>query len=384
MTNTVSRGVEGLETHSFALRWCVYISERCLSDCAVKSDSTMRTATTSPSTNSASTNSDENRSEIKKSSYYVWFLGAREATGVRGLEYILPVMRLLGEREDDGNPFKVTLQVSPKGLKIVHNTSGAANIPSDKSGKHNNSNSGSDKSDTMKHHAVTSVHQKGDLVGCIVYDSSTKCPLHVHVYRCDCVGTATMLHTHLKLLIERPENQKKLVEMESKLIARGVQMSPQKKRMAPNGSDSRSTRESESSGSSSVGHQEKIAHMYESLAVELKERLGAGGLSPQAAAPILLPPRDYDTVHRQKGNLSAINARRCLNMNIVGMNATPTPVEGATSLKPPTHVKGKFGSSGGSSGIGSDHAPSPDQEHIPTRFLDGASSSGKCYIIHSL
>lgn len=35
-------------------------------------------------------------------------------------------------------------------------------------------------------------------------------------------------------------------------------------------------------------------------------------------APILLPPRDYDTVHRQKGNLTGIEMRRCLNENIVG------------------------------------------------------------------
>lgn len=31
--------------------------------------------------------------EVKKSSYYVWFLGAKESKGLRGEEYILPVVR---------------------------------------------------------------------------------------------------------------------------------------------------------------------------------------------------------------------------------------------------------------------------------------------------
>lgn len=58
--------------------------------------------------------------------------------------------------------------------------------------------------------------------------------------------------------------------------------------------------------------------MYDSLAAELKEKLGMGTDSKSIHAPILLPPRDYDTVHRQKGNLAGIEMRRCLNENIVG------------------------------------------------------------------
>lgn len=52
------------------------------------------------------------RKDIKKSSYYVWFLGAKESKGLRGSEYIVPVIRHLEEREKDVEPFKVTLQVS--------------------------------------------------------------------------------------------------------------------------------------------------------------------------------------------------------------------------------------------------------------------------------
>jgi len=48
-----------------------------------------------------------------------------------------------------------------------------------------------------------------------------------------------------------------------------------------------------------------------SLANELKARLATG-------APILLPPKDYDTVSRSRGNLNGIDERRCVNVNIVG------------------------------------------------------------------
>jgi len=48
-----------------------------------------------------------------------------------------------------------------------------------------------------------------------------------------------------------------------------------------------------------------------SLTSELRARLATG-------APILLPPKDYDTMSRSRGNLSGIEERRCANVDIVG------------------------------------------------------------------
>jgi len=62
--------------------------------------------------------------DIKKSSYYVWFLGAKESKGLRGEEYITPVVRYLTGKEKEQAPIKVTLQLSNKGLKIIQNVSG--------------------------------------------------------------------------------------------------------------------------------------------------------------------------------------------------------------------------------------------------------------------
>lgn len=51
----------------------------------------------------------------------------------------------------------------------------------------------------------------------------------------------------------------------------------------------------------------------DSLASELKTRLMS-----KEKAPMLLPPKDYDTVHRIKGDLSEVNTRRSLNKELVG------------------------------------------------------------------
>lgn len=334
------------------------------------------------------------KKDIKKSSYYVWFLGAEEAKGLRGNEFMVPVIRHLVEREKEVEPYKVTLQVSHKGLKIIQNVS--TGYPAAKAAVKNG------KTEVVKHfiphHAITSVYQEEDIVSCILllFNPVTKCPVHVHAYRCDSVETAEILSGQLQTLLERPENQKKLEEIESRLRAKGLVSGSSKVQQhqrkihssATSGSSGSSARESElSGGSSSSDRQEsRIANLYDSLAAELKEKLCTG--SQQNHAPILLPPRDYDTVHRQKGNLSGIDFRRCLNMNIVGMNvaAAAKAKNGAGELISAVQASGskqhlasprtKVGSSGGSSGIGSDHAPSPDQEN-DNRFLDNQSTSGE-------
>lgn len=56
-----------------------------------------------------------------------------------------------------------------------------------------------------------------------------------------------------------------------------------------------------------------VTQMYESLAAELKAKLG----DPKTG-PILLPPKDYDTMSRKQGKLSGIESRRSTNPQLVG------------------------------------------------------------------
>ncbi|XP_047999200.1 uncharacterized protein LOC125236438 isoform X2 [Leguminivora glycinivorella] len=278
------------------------------------------------------------KKDIKKASYYVWFLGAQESRGLRGEEFALPAVQLLEERSRELEPFKVTLQVSHKGLKIIQNVTAKG------------------KQQTIKHFiphgSITSAVVQGDVVACVLllYNPLTGCPVHVHAYRCDSDHTAEMLYTHLQALIERPENQKKFADIERKLQMRGAL--PVSKKPPDSSLGSEVSRESDSGSN----EERCVANLYDSLAAELKQKLSTGkkGLGK---SPILLPPRDYDTVHRQKGNLSNIDTRRCLNQNIVGVNA-----------------RRKLESSGGSSGIGSDLAPSPERNEY-TRQHDNHSTS---------
>ncbi|GLH07691.1 Uncharacterized protein GBIM_13135 [Gryllus bimaculatus] len=337
------------------------------------------------------------RKDIKKSSYYVWFLGAQESKGLRGAEYVVPVVKSLVQRERDVEPFKVTLQVSHKGLKIIQNIPPAAAV-----GAAGGKSVKNAKPEVVKHfiphHAVTCVLQDDDIVACILllYNPVTKCPVHVHAYRCDSVETAEILRGQLQTLIERPDNQKKLNEIEARLarqrVAGGAGAGARRRAAGPDGR-STSTREVRVVGrlvigaaEAAVGQQDAHRRPVRLAGGRAAEKLGAAGggggggagsgrgekTRGPAHAPILLPPRDYDTVHRQKGNLTAIDLRRCLNANIVGVNVKNTAAAAAGG-------SGARGSSGGSSGIGSDHAPSPDQQDVDAdgRFLDHQSSSGE-------
>uniref|UniRef100_A0A336KCJ3 CSON003008 protein n=1 Tax=Culicoides sonorensis TaxID=179676 RepID=A0A336KCJ3_CULSO len=121
-----------------------------------------------------------------------------------------------------------------------------------------------------------------------------------------------------------------------------------------------STRESECSEEHSPpGAKSPLAHasstkLFDSLAAELREKLNGNG------PPLLLPPRDYDTVHRSQGNLAAIELRRCRNQMIVGNNIKNSANKQVVSSR-------------GSSGIGSDLAPSPERH-------DGQSSSDEDWV----
>ncbi len=117
-----------------------------------------------------------------------------------------------------------------------------------------------------------------------------------------------------------------------------------------------------------------MASMYDSLAAELREKLGGGNKQQ----PLLLPPRDYDTVHRSRGNIVGIEARRSLNPRIVGGVAASAKniVGGGEDTTAWNGGRMDHNSSGHSSGIGSDTAPSPPLQEFPPDPDDGRSSSG--------
>ena len=180
-----------------------------------------------------------------------------------------------------------------------------------------------------------------------------------------------MLQQQLGILIQRPDNQKKFLEIESRLQEKGLlHRNASSAGSSKIGSDGRSLGRESDSGAGSDGASQlapatdKIASMYDNLAAELREKLGG-------KQPLLLPPRDYDTMHRSRGNIIGIDTRKSLNPNIVG-NIGVIEAGGGQGED----------SSGKSSGIGSCEAPSPTPGPT-TDFLsqhnldDDDSSSGR-------
>ncbi len=90
-------------------------------------------------------------------------------------------------------------------------------------------------------------------------------------------------------------------------------------------------------------------NLYDSLAAELRAKLG-GDRPNRDNQPILLPPKDYDTVHRSKGKLLNMDEKKATNERVVGDI-------GAGGL----FVKGYTGWSGG--GGGGDDSARGDSEN---------------------
>ncbi|XP_055327786.1 uncharacterized protein LOC129581001 isoform X2 [Paramacrobiotus metropolitanus] len=286
---------------------------------------------------------------VKRSSYYVCFIGAKESSVIRdhnnGHEFVYPAMhyllRSLMENGPLANAPKITLQVSAKGLKIIQNVSRQALTPSRTGLTQGNNNNV--KTDTLRHsiphHCITCAYQGeppyDDLVATIllIFNPATHCPVHIHVYRCDSSKTATLLTHQLAVMAERPENQTRFAAIEERLRGRGLLHPISLQQSTPGGeyrngtpnsrgggaavlSDGQSSgRTSSSPETSETGKGkrplsltsstenkdhiiplDKVAQNADKLAMELKERL-----KTRDTNPILLPPKDYDTVNRGRG-----------------------------------------------------------------------------------
>ena len=279
---------------------------------------------------------------IHKAQYYMWYLGWKECRGLAGREFTEPIVKdLVIRRKNDDLP-KLTMEVSKKELRIYQLSKGKYG-----------------RTDKVKFptipgkditYAVQGLPPDEDVVACIYlgFNPTTRRAVHVHVYRCDTPRTAFTLAEHLTDIVRMPEHEDRIQSIEEQLTQRG-EITPRPKNFinsydadsvvtgTPSTvhthldnsldtlSDSNSDTQTPTSG---YGHgneedeedpyQEEKEQAMESLANELRQRLGN-----KAKAPILLPPQDYDTVRRFRGNLDLAGtdeyeSRKCKNEDIVG------------------------------------------------------------------
>ncbi|XP_076472817.1 uncharacterized protein LOC143302164 [Babylonia areolata] len=274
----------------------------------------------------------------KKSQFYVEFLGWMECRGVRGRRFTDPAIQELKRRQKKmDQPPKLTIQLTARELRISQDVEEKRKrsikkvtfppIPA--------------RDVTYVVQATRpSDNRLDDVVACIFlgYMPRTGKYVHVHVYRFDEPSTASTFAKLMGGLVA--DNLNRINDVERELAEKGeiddpgLNLSDGLSEHATTGTDSAAGSVSGSgglseNGSPTFGSDDMDADLqslndvqpFDSVAEELKYRLRMGG-----DAPLLLPPKDYDTISRARGNLLDINQRRCMNLSVVG--------EGAAELRP--------------------------------------------------
>ncbi|XP_059138621.1 uncharacterized protein LOC131926999 [Physella acuta] len=297
-----------------------------------------------------------------KTQFYVEFLGWMECRGVRGHMYTEPVIQELKQRNrKPERPPTLTIQVSKKDLRITqevedHKKKGIKKI----------------KFPTIPARDITYVYQArhpdgrlDDIVACIYlgYMPRTQKLVHVHVYRFDEANTANLFARQIGVLVEG--NRQHILDIENSLAMKGEIDEPSLITLdailehhttdsaVGSASSAYSDDEPPTFGSDEIDPDLQSLNdviPFDNVADELRFRFKLED------SPLLLPPKDYDTISRAHGNLAKINQRRCLNMNIVGPMAIKESLSkesGVDSISPTSDT----------SSTKTDFKTSPKQQH---------------------
>lgn len=323
----------------------------------------------------------------QKSQFYVEFLGWMECRGLQGRRYADPVIHELRRRQKKTDkPPKLTIRLTPKELLITQDIEEDAKKSGSGKGK-GGSNIRKIKFPAIPARDVTYVVQASrpqdgqpdDIVACIYlgFMPRTQRSVHVHVYRFDEPATAATFARLMAGLVGA--NASRIREVGRELAERGeiddlrLTSSDGMSERATVGTDSGSgagSVYSSEDGSPTFGSDEMEDDLrsmadvreFDSVASELKQRL------KMVDGPMLLPPKDYDTISRARGNLKDINSRRCLNLSVVGEGRL------ADEVTPPS--RDRNGSVESGVDVTSPASDAQLQKQPPTSKSPGSTSSG--------
>ena len=253
----------------------------------------------------------------KEGRFYVEYLGWKETRGLHGSEYTDPITAKLLNRRSS-RLHRMTIKVTKDELQITEHVT----TPNGKPQK-------------IKYPAqqicdVSYVTQSApphtDVVSCIFlgYNSKTQCAAHVHAYIFDSSDTATIFVKLLNSLIEQPNYRQRIFAMEKDLFqlvhgeftghdtlgSDGASYDSH----SPNSSDSGLPPRHYPSAEEALKARKDIvikrtpsqkksgkSSLYDNVQDELAHKLT---LQQEKEMPILLPPKDYDTIVRRYGHLS--------------------------------------------------------------------------------
>lgn len=283
----------------------------------------------------------------KEGRYYVEYLGWKESSGLYGREFTEPVIReLLARRRLNSELPKMTIKLNSTELQI------SQEIIKKSGGKPEKTKYPSIPTKDASF-VIQGLYPDTDVVACIFlgYNPYTKCAIHVHIYRFDSETTAKMFVNHLSSIIDRPEYRNRILGIEKDLSEIGhvtlrrqlEATSVQSPRHNSEGSDNGyGTRSPVSSSSLSPQYptadealkqrsdiriqkvaktpepDKNVKRMFSSLQEELEYKMNL------EEAPILLPPKDYDTIVRRHGHLEI---RDEIKASIIGPNGIFTHLE---------------------------------------------------------
>ncbi|KIH58626.1 hypothetical protein ANCDUO_11164 [Ancylostoma duodenale] len=136
------------------------------------------------------------QAKIAKSHFYVWYLGSKEADGVRGSAVVLPIMRQLLKDSFKKTPSKATVQISAKGLKLIQSVPAMS-----RSGKIKTQLAKFQIAASCITYSMTGKAPFDDVVGVVmlVLNPEMNSPMHVHCYRCDSPETAQIMHANIQV-----------------------------------------------------------------------------------------------------------------------------------------------------------------------------------------
>lgn len=295
----------------------------------------------------------------EKHQFYVEFLGWVECKGLRGRQITDPVIQNLRRKHNKlKNSPKLTIQLNKKELKIS------------KDEEKKKKKIKIIKFPPIPTRDVTYVTQAyserdgraEDIVACIYLGlvPRTNKYIHVHVYRFDSAETASKFVRFLDHIVAA--NSDRIREIEHRLAASGdVDTAYPHHQVNPRLTSSDGMSEPHTGGSAAdsatstySSDSDEIAPdmqslkdviPFESVTDELKHRLRL--TTSDDGPPILLPPKDYDTVVRRHGNLDRIEKRKCLQLNIVGESGLPSRFrngsgESGIDVSSPSKSEGKI------------------------------------------
>lgn len=270
----------------------------------------------------------------KEGRYYVEYLGWKETRGLYGKEFTEPIVqKLLARQQLSRSVNRMTVKVTRDNIQITQIKT------------HPNGKSEKVRYPPVQICDVSFVYQckspNADIVSCIFlgYNYYTHCASHVHTYRFDSPSTATSFVRLINTLIGQDEYKERILAMERDLyeIGRtGTQQSSLEKDNissdschSPNSSDSgygrayptpeEALKQRKDIVIKKSPRQSQVQAMSPAaltVQAELEQKLS---MQETQDAPILLPPKDYDTIVRRHGHLS-IRAK-VKQRSIIGANS---------------------------------------------------------------